>query len=36
MTGAYRLREQVGLWPWDEMLERFDELVSTHRHFGFF
>ncbi len=36
VTDAYRLREQVGLRPWDEVMEHWDELVSQHRHFGFF
>jgi FAD/FMN-containing dehydrogenase len=36
VTDAYRLTEQVGLWHWDEVMERWDELVSDHRHFGFF
>jgi FAD/FMN-containing dehydrogenase len=36
VTDAYRLREQVGVWSWDDVIERWDELVSEHRHFGFF
>jgi FAD/FMN-containing dehydrogenase len=36
VTDAYRLKEQIGLWPWDEVMERWDELVHGHRHFGFF
>jgi len=36
VTAAYRLKQRVDLWPWDEVLERWDELVSEHRHFGFF
>jgi FAD/FMN-containing dehydrogenase len=36
VTDAYRLTEQVDLWPWSEVLERWDELVHDHRHFGFF
>src|SRR4051794_20475976 len=36
VTDAYRLREQVGLRAWDDVMERWDELVSEHRHFGFF
>jgi FAD/FMN-containing dehydrogenase len=36
VTDAYRLSEQVDLWPWEEVLERWDELVHGHRHFGFF
>ncbi len=33
---AYRLTEQVDVWPWEEVMERWDELVHGHRHFGFF
>ncbi len=36
VTDAYRLKERVGLWPWDEVMGRWDELVRAHRHFGFF
>ena len=36
VTDAYRLTEQIDLWPWQEVLERWDELVHEHRHFGFF
>jgi FAD/FMN-containing dehydrogenase len=36
VTDSYRLTEQVGLWPWEAVLERWDELVHAHRHFGFF
>ena len=36
VTDSYRLSEQVDLWPWQEVLERWDELVHEHRHFGFF
>jgi FAD/FMN-containing dehydrogenase len=36
VTDAYRLTEQVDLWRWEEVLERWDELVHGHRHFGFF
>ena len=36
VTDAYRLSEQVDLWPWEEVLERWEELVHGHRHFGFF
>jgi FAD/FMN-containing dehydrogenase len=36
VTEAYRLTEQVDLWPWQEVLDRWDELVHNHRHFGFF
>ncbi|MBV8949204.1 MAG: FAD-binding protein [Solirubrobacterales bacterium] len=36
VTDTYRLSEQVDLWPWEAVLERWDELVHAHRHFGFF
>jgi FAD/FMN-containing dehydrogenase len=36
VTDAYRLTEQIDLWSWQEVLERWDELVHEHRHFGFF
>ncbi|MBV9797963.1 MAG: FAD-binding protein [Solirubrobacterales bacterium] len=36
VTDGYRLSEQIGLWPWEAVLERWDELVHDHRHFGFF
>ncbi|MDZ5661825.1 D-arabinono-1,4-lactone oxidase [Nocardioides sp. S-58] len=36
VTDAYRLREQVGLRSWDDVMEHWDELVDQHRHFGFF
>jgi FAD/FMN-containing dehydrogenase len=36
VTDAYRLTEQIDLWRWEEVLERWDELVHGHRHFGFF
>jgi FAD/FMN-containing dehydrogenase len=36
VTEGYRLTEQIDLWPWQEVLERWDELVHGHRHFGFF
>jgi FAD/FMN-containing dehydrogenase len=36
VTDAYRLSEQVDVWPWAEVMERWDELVHGHRHFGFF
>jgi FAD/FMN-containing dehydrogenase len=36
VTGAYRLKEQVDVWPWDEVMERWEEPVHGHRHFGFF
>jgi FAD/FMN-containing dehydrogenase len=36
VTDSYRLTEQIDLWSWEEVLERWDELVHEHRHFGFF
>lgn len=36
VTDAYRLRQQVSLRSWDDVMEHWDELVSEHRHFGFF
>ena len=36
VTDAYRLREQVGLRSWDDVMEHWDDLVARHRHFGFF
>jgi FAD/FMN-containing dehydrogenase len=33
---AYRLSEQVDVWPWQEVMDRWEELVHGHRHFGFF
>ena len=36
VTDTYRLREQVGLRSWDDVMEHWDELVNDHRHFGFF
>jgi FAD/FMN-containing dehydrogenase len=36
VTDCYRLTEEIDLWPWGEVLERWDELVHAHRHFGFF
>jgi FAD/FMN-containing dehydrogenase len=36
VTDAYRLTEDIGLWTWAAVLERWDELVHEHRHFGFF
>jgi FAD/FMN-containing dehydrogenase len=36
VTDAYRLRERVGLRAWDDVMANWDELVSEHRHFGFF
>jgi FAD/FMN-containing dehydrogenase len=36
VTDAYRLTEEIDLWSWEGVLERWDELVHEHRHFGFF
>ena len=36
VTDAYRLREQVGLRSWQDVMERWNDLVADHRHFGFF
>jgi FAD/FMN-containing dehydrogenase len=33
---AYRLREQVANWSWEEAWEPFEELARSHRHFSFF
>jgi FAD/FMN-containing dehydrogenase len=33
---AYRLRERVEHWGWDEAWLRFDELAEAHRHYSFF
>jgi len=33
---AYRLREQVANWSWQEAWEPFEELARAHRHFSFF
>jgi FAD/FMN-containing dehydrogenase len=36
VAAAYHLSRRDVLWPWQEVIERWDELVSEHRHFGFF
>jgi FAD/FMN-containing dehydrogenase len=33
---AYRLREQVANWSWEEAWEPFEELARAHRHYSFF
>jgi FAD/FMN-containing dehydrogenase len=33
---AYRLRERVANWSWEDAWERFDELARAHRHYSFF
>jgi FAD/FMN-containing dehydrogenase len=36
VASAYRLREQIEHWSWDEAWGRFDELARQHRHYSFF
>ncbi len=33
---AYRLRERIEHWSWQEAWEAFDELAREHRHYSFF
>jgi len=33
---AYRLRERVENWSWDDAWEPFEELARQHRHYSFF
>jgi FAD/FMN-containing dehydrogenase len=33
---AYRLRERVEQWSWEEAWENFTELARKHRHYSFF
>ena len=33
---AYRLRERIEHWSWDEAWEGFDEIAREHRHYSFF
>jgi FAD/FMN-containing dehydrogenase len=33
---AYRLRERIEHWSWDEAWEGFDEVAREHRHYSFF
>jgi FAD/FMN-containing dehydrogenase len=33
---AYRLRERVEHWSWEEAWEPFEELAREHRHYSFF
>jgi FAD/FMN-containing dehydrogenase len=33
---AYRLRERVANWSWEEAWEPFEELARAHRHYSFF
>jgi len=36
VSAAYRLRERVEHWSWDEAWERFEDVARTHRHYSFF
>ncbi|MFL5954738.1 MAG: D-arabinono-1,4-lactone oxidase [Gaiellaceae bacterium] len=36
VAAAYRLRERVEDWSWEETWGGFEELARTHRHFSFF
>lgn len=36
VAAAYRLRERIEHWSWDEAWGRFDELAREHRHYSFF
>jgi FAD/FMN-containing dehydrogenase len=36
VTDAYRLREEVSLRSWDDVMEHWHQLVAEHRHFGMF
>ena len=36
VAAAYRLRERIEHWSWDEAWGRFDELARGHRHYSFF
>ncbi len=36
VASAYRLRERIEHWSWDEAWGRFDELAREHRHYSFF
>jgi FAD/FMN-containing dehydrogenase len=36
VAAAYRLRERIEHWSWDEAWGRFDELARAHRHYSFF
>ncbi|HEV7185326.1 MAG: FAD-binding protein [Actinomycetales bacterium] len=31
----FKLRETLAFWPFEEVLERWDELTHSHRHFSF-
>jgi FAD/FMN-containing dehydrogenase len=36
VASAYRLRERIEHWSWEEAWGRFDELAREHRHYSFF
>ena len=36
VASAYRLRERIEHWSWEEAWGRFDELARAHRHYSFF
>ena len=36
VTDAYRLRERIEHWDWDEAWHRFDDCAREHRHYSFF
>jgi FAD/FMN-containing dehydrogenase len=36
VAAAYRLRERIEHWSWDEAWGQFDELAREHRHYSFF
>jgi FAD/FMN-containing dehydrogenase len=36
VSRAYRLRERIHHWSWDEAWTQFDELADAHRHYSFF
>ncbi len=36
VAAAYRLRERIEHWSWDEAWGQFDELAQEHRHYSFF
>ncbi|MCW2866061.1 MAG: FAD-binding protein [Marmoricola sp.] len=36
VTDAYRLRQDVGLRSFEDVMEHWDQLVAEHRHFGMF
>jgi FAD/FMN-containing dehydrogenase len=36
VAAAYRLRERIEHWDWDEAWHRFDDCAREHRHYSFF